>query len=237
MDNTQIIYNYYRAKGLNTNQIAGIMGNIQQESNFDTSATNNSSGAYGLFQWLGSRKSDLLAFANSKGTSPDDIMTQLDFSWQEMNSTEKKTLTMLEENKYSSSRTIARLFEQTYERSGGSAVAKRQDYASSWSEYFGGVTGNTGGSTSTTGSVTSGELQDAINNTGGFLSSATSSEVELSLMGNILKATSVILVCALCIVFLILTLKNTAMKGITNIAGDIVKDAVKNVGKGGVKSE
>lgn len=234
MDNSTVIYNYYKAKGLNNNQIAGIMGNIQQESNFDSTATNSSSGAYGIFQWLGSRKSELQKFAKARGTSSDDLMTQLDFSWQEMNSTEKKTLNMLNENKYSSARTIARLFESTYERSGGSAVAKRQEYASNWLNSFGGVTGGTGNSSSG-GTV---DIQTGIDGTNELLGNLnTDSNIDLTLSGNILKFTSILLIAILCVVFLVLTLKKTAMSGVVDIGKDILKDTIKGVSKGGGESE
>ena len=226
MDNSQIVYNFYKAKGLNNNQIAGIMGNIQQESEFDTTATNDSSGAYGLFQWLGSRKTELQKYAKQKGTDVSDIMTQLEFSWNEMNSTESKTLSMLNENKYSSARTIAKLFEQTYERSGGSEITKRQDYASSWVDYFGGSDGVIGSKDNT--------LDNATNFLGETLSNDT---INFSLTGNILKATTLLLLVVLAVVFLFLTLKNTALSGVSGMAKDLLKDTLKDVTKGGGKSE
>lgn len=65
--------------GFNATAIAGIMANIAHESSFNPNATNPSSGAYGIAQWLGSRKSALQAFARSRGKSASDLDTQIDF--------------------------------------------------------------------------------------------------------------------------------------------------------------
>ena len=138
--NQEIIEKYLRGKGLNDKAIAGVMGNIQQESNFSTTAINSSSGAYGLFQWLGTRKTALQKYAAQKGTSTSDIYTQLDFFWEELNTTESKTKTVLLESNYNTPSQYAIAFEESFERSGGSANAKRQQYAESiYSNLVGGV--------------------------------------------------------------------------------------------------
>lgn len=55
--NPEKVWNYLTGTmGLNDIQAAGVMGNIQQESNFSTTALNPSSGAYGLIQWLFGQK-------------------------------------------------------------------------------------------------------------------------------------------------------------------------------------
>lgn len=130
-ENKTIIENFLREKGLNDNAIAGVMGNIQQESNFSTTATNSSSGAYGLFQWTGSRKSGLKNYAKSTGGSIDDINTQLNYFWNELNTTESKTKSVLFNSNYDSASDYAKAFESSFERSGGSALGKRQSYAES----------------------------------------------------------------------------------------------------------
>lgn len=129
--NKEIIEQYLRGKGLNDKAIAGVMGNIQQESNFSTTATNSSSGAYGLFQWLGSRKTALQKYATQKGTTTDNIYTQLDFFWQELNTSEKKSLNVLTNSDYNTPSEYAIAFEKSFERSGGSGNANRQKYAES----------------------------------------------------------------------------------------------------------
>ena len=77
------IWSYLLSLGYSKAAIAGIMGNIAQESNFNSSSE-NSIGAYGLCQWLGGRRKALEAFAKSKGTSPSDIKTQMEFMHKEL---------------------------------------------------------------------------------------------------------------------------------------------------------
>jgi len=131
MSNKEIIEKYLRGKGLNDKAIAGVMGNIQQESNFSPTATNRSSGAYGIFQWLGSRKTGLQEYAKSVGKSAGNIYVQLDYFWKEINGSEKKTLNVLTSDEYKSPSDYAVAFERTFERSGGSALTKRKSYAES----------------------------------------------------------------------------------------------------------
>lgn len=77
------IWSYLLSLGYSKAAIAGIMGNIAQESGFNPNSE-NSIGAYGLCQWLGSRRKALEAFAKSKGTSPSDIQTQMEFMHKEL---------------------------------------------------------------------------------------------------------------------------------------------------------
>lgn len=64
--------------GLEPHAVAGIMGNINAESAFSPTARNGSSGAYGLVQWLGGRKTGLEAYARSKGKSASNLDVQID---------------------------------------------------------------------------------------------------------------------------------------------------------------
>ena len=135
--NKSIVQSFLQSKGLNNKAIAGVMGNIQQESNFETTATNSSSGAYGLFQWLGSRKTALLNYAESVGTGASNINTQLDFFWNELETTESKTKNVLLNSNYSTASEYAEAFEKSFERSGGSALEKRKNYAESYYNQIG----------------------------------------------------------------------------------------------------
>lgn len=83
-DNAEKVWNYLISKGFSNVQAAGIMGNLQQESNFSPTALNPSSGAYGLVQWLGGRLSGLEAFAKAAGKDKGDLAVQLDFMWSEL---------------------------------------------------------------------------------------------------------------------------------------------------------
>lgn len=76
-------------------QAAGIVANLLDESAMNPKAVNPQSGAYGIAQWLGSRYTQLVAFARSMGKSPDDLDTQLAFIMWELGNTELSTGTAL----------------------------------------------------------------------------------------------------------------------------------------------
>ncbi len=61
----------------------GIMANIRAESNFYPGAY-NSSGAYGLCQWMGGRRGSLYGFCDSNGYDSDSLEGQLAFLDHEM---------------------------------------------------------------------------------------------------------------------------------------------------------
>lgn len=130
-ENKQIIMGFLRDRGLNDMAIAGVMGNIQQESEFSTTAKNGSSGAFGLFQWTDGRLNNLKKFAFDTGSSINDINTQLAFFWNELETTESKTKDVLLKSNYSSASEYAEAFEASFERSGGSELNKRKTYAES----------------------------------------------------------------------------------------------------------
>jgi TP901 family phage tail tape measure protein len=136
------IWNFLKSKGFSDTVAAGIMGNLKMESNLNPSAVNPRSGAYGIAQWLGSRKTALQNFARSRGTSMSNLQTQLDFLWKELNSTEKRTLNYLRSNQGASAATIAAMFDKLFERSEGTHVPQRQNYANQFlKQYAGKVVG------------------------------------------------------------------------------------------------
>ena len=69
-------YEFFKSKGLSDEQIAGILGNMAQESGFSLDVKNSRSSAQGLFQWL-------------SGRHPDnwDLNTQLEHAWTELSET------------------------------------------------------------------------------------------------------------------------------------------------------
>ncbi len=86
--------NYFVGKGLSKEQAAGIVGNLMTESSMNTKALNPYSGAYGIAQWLGSRKTALF---NKYGNNPT-LDQQLDFIWHELNSSHSRGLRMLRQS-------------------------------------------------------------------------------------------------------------------------------------------
>jgi Phage tail lysozyme/Prophage tail length tape measure protein len=85
-------WNYFASKGLTSNQISGIMGNMQAESAFNPAAVGDNGNAFGLFQW-NSRGPAMKNFVGSDWKT--DVKGQLDFAWHELNTSESGTLAKL----------------------------------------------------------------------------------------------------------------------------------------------
>ncbi|AGB62592.1 putative tail lysin 2 [Bacillus phage phiAGATE] len=141
--NSEKIWNFFSDKGFKPSAIAGIMGNLQQESGLDPTAKNSSSGAFGVGQWLGGRKKNLHDFAKKGGMDVNSLDTQLQFMWKEMNGGESTFKSILNRNggmdalKGANVSNATELFEKAFERSGGSAMPKRQKYAQDFYDKFG----------------------------------------------------------------------------------------------------
>jgi len=86
-ENINYAIDYFQSKGFNDDQVAGILGNIAQESTFNPGAKNGS--YYGLCQWDGDRQKDLKSFAATFDPKRDigSLDTQLDFIYHEMQET------------------------------------------------------------------------------------------------------------------------------------------------------
>ena len=65
-------------RGFSKEESSAIVGNIWAESTFNPAAT-NAIGAFGLLQWLGDRKAQLIKYANGKKLNPNSLTLQLDF--------------------------------------------------------------------------------------------------------------------------------------------------------------
>lgn len=78
---------------------AAVMGNIQQESGFNPKAVNTSSGATGLAQWLGTRKTDLENYSNNHRNDGDDMDIQMNFMKKEIIEDHAFMLKLLKEEK------------------------------------------------------------------------------------------------------------------------------------------
>lgn len=85
------VINFFTNKGLSINQARGILGNLMQESKGNPYAVNRTSGATGIAQWLGSRKQKLIS---RYGRNPS-VQDQLNFIWEELNTTENKAMRAL----------------------------------------------------------------------------------------------------------------------------------------------
>ncbi len=79
----------FKAEGFSEESIAGILGNLQQESGVDPTAVQAGGPGRGLAQWsMGGRwdngSSSLISFASSQGLDPWSARTQVQFMLYEM---------------------------------------------------------------------------------------------------------------------------------------------------------
>ena len=119
-ENETITWNYLISHGFNAMQTAGIMGNIQQESNFSTS---DSSGGLGIVQWTGSRRANLY-----NQPYPNNIYTQLDFLMGELNGGYVGVRDAIKAS--NSLAEVVQIFQNRFERCGDCRESLRINYAS-----------------------------------------------------------------------------------------------------------
>lgn len=135
--NQQKTWSFLKGKGLSDAQVAGIMGNIEQESRFNASAEQmkgKHNGGKGLVQWDGARRNKLYDFAKKKGKAWTDIEVQLEYLWKELNSTEAAALTYL--RRTTSATQAAQVFQQKFERAGTPNQGARNSAASKYYNQF-----------------------------------------------------------------------------------------------------
>ena len=84
--NKDQIWSFFKSKGLSDIAVAGIMGNIEQESAFMPDAV-NPIGCRGIVQWCGDRNTKLDSFAKERGKAWDCLGLQLEFVWHEVTQT------------------------------------------------------------------------------------------------------------------------------------------------------
>ncbi len=115
---------FFTNKGLTKAQAAGIVGNLEQESKLNPSEPNGY-----LAQWLGSRLTGLESFAKGKGltTASGNAGVQLEYIWQELNTTETGALAGLKVT--STPAQAAQVFSQLYERPSEPNLPARERYA------------------------------------------------------------------------------------------------------------
>lgn len=124
--NPEKIFNYVKAKGLDCKAAAAVVGNAQQES-----GCNPGSVGGGLLQWQGSRYSGLQSFA--KG-NVNDLQTQLDWMWHELQTGYQPALAALRGGGSLSDKTSQ--FCTLYEGAGDPQMQNRINYAQDASNKF-----------------------------------------------------------------------------------------------------
>ncbi|WP_302550768.1 phage tail tip lysozyme [uncultured Dialister sp.] len=92
------VYNRYRQDGLTDAEAAGMTGNIAQESGFDTGAVSGDGhGTKALIQWDGDRYARFEKWCEDNGRDPSDWRAQVDYSVEEMKTTEPDALRRMRE--------------------------------------------------------------------------------------------------------------------------------------------
>lgn len=130
-----VVFNFLKKCGYNAVAACGIMGNIRQESGFNTGADDGVE-AFGLCQWTAGRQQALKELASSTGRSPLDAGVQLDYLWQELQDYEDLLPSAL--NSYGSAGEAAEKFEVTFERAGVPMMENRISYANGFYQQFNG---------------------------------------------------------------------------------------------------
>lgn len=130
--------------GLTRAQIAGVLGNFQLESGFNTRVNEGGkvgapagAGGFGLAQWTGGRQKALLDFSKKKGLDPGSVEAQADFLAYELQGPEKRAFESLKGAV--SPEESARRFLVDFERAGIPKTEQRQQAARSIYEKLGGL--------------------------------------------------------------------------------------------------
>lgn len=135
---------FFKAKGLPNAAIAAILGNMQVESGFNTSALNGGEGAIGLAQWEGGRRTALQQYASSHGMKETDLNAQLGYMWQELNQSYGGVLQQMKTA--TDPGQAAAIWDSQYEVSSGSSRGQRVANAQAFAQ-----NGFTGGPAAPTG--------------------------------------------------------------------------------------
>ena len=139
------VWTFLKGKGLSDEAAAGVMGNMQQESNFSTTAVGDGGTSYGLIQWHAGRKDNLYNYCKQHGYDVNSLEGQLNFLWEESldpNSSYGKRLTERGFYNASSASDAAVIFHDVVEGSADSADAVRRvrgGNAENWYSTFTGL--------------------------------------------------------------------------------------------------
>lgn len=149
-NNATEFYGYFHSKGFTIESIAGMLGNLQQESNINPGMkeTASASSGWGLIQWTPSSNLTEYASAHGTGWAGGEIQTQL--MWDEIingygsqwipkpNKGYSYTGEKFSQLTNVTTACMAYLIER--ERAGAEVAEKRVAYANAWYKYLTGVT-------------------------------------------------------------------------------------------------
>lgn len=121
--NAVIVARKLKQQGYTDAQIAGALGNFQQESGFNSRVNEGGAvgapmgrGGFGLGQWTGGRQTALVNFAKQRKMDPGDPGLQADFLVYELSGPEKAAAASLRQAK--SPEQAALVFRRDFERAG-----------------------------------------------------------------------------------------------------------------------
>lgn len=93
----QLAWNFWKSKGLADHQVAGVLGNIKAESNFNPLAIGDNGNAYGLFQH-NDRRNSLFSAIGGRGNLSDEL-AQHRFAYSELMGPENRAWQALQASK------------------------------------------------------------------------------------------------------------------------------------------
>lgn len=149
-NNATEFYGYFNSKGFTIESVAGMLGNLQQESNINPGMkqTASASSGWGLIQWTPSSNLTNYATAHGSDWATGEIQTQL--MWDEIINRyggqwiPKPSLgygyTGAEFSQLTDVAEACKAYLYERERAGTEALTKRLTYANNWYEYLTGVT-------------------------------------------------------------------------------------------------
>ena len=168
-NNSEKVWNYFKAKGFSDASIAGILGNMYQESGVNPKSIqgNGKGPAAGIFQWenyntKSARWANLKKFADKKKADWKDLQVQLDYASKEM--PDQNHYFTLDQDihdidgkdyhtdglkggfkdytKMTDVKDATIRFEAAFERAGKPNIKRRVDYANKMMKQYGGKGGD-----------------------------------------------------------------------------------------------
>jgi hypothetical protein len=127
------IMTFLKNKGLSTSQAAGIVGNLQVESEFNPNAVGDNGTSYGIAQWHKSRFSQLKKWTTKNGLKWNTIDAQLQYLWWELNNSETDALSKLKMT--NDPENAAYVFAKYYERPAEIADSRMKNAVDTYNEY------------------------------------------------------------------------------------------------------
>ena len=135
--NVDAVYSGLIDKGAPPHVAAALVGNLIQESgpSLNTTAVGDGGAAFGMGQWNGPRKDALMAWAQQSGRDPNDVATQTDYLWHELQGPERGAFDAI--MAAPDLQTATRIASEKYWRPGDPRMENRLRYAQQVADRFG----------------------------------------------------------------------------------------------------